>query len=287
MHLRNNFKNILVYCRLVERMVTLAWPLRSNGDKINPDGIATFGRRRGLMLECKCAKKTTKQDPRSCRIIESPAMKDIIGLCHYDNPRCDFYVNFTEVYNTCTLTSTYANLPTLERNTSGPDMDALEVAFALRGYADDEIAPYFPGYFGEYIRDDFPERTTQLGGSLLLRRKAKGSASTRRLQNTPYNRSQLLAPTSNNRYWEIDDFYPTHSASAPVAGPSRITLEPVPAPVVETNEERQLRRLKAGQGVTSQSFHEIFKRCGKCRQVFMATGFAAHVSGCLGEVVID
>ncbi|KAJ6478013.1 hypothetical protein DFH09DRAFT_1341998 [Mycena vulgaris] len=190
-----------------------------------PSGLKNVLRAHGLFLECFCGFLSDRLNPKSCQIILSSATGDVLGFCHYDSPRCGFFINFTEIYNKCFLTSVYGHLPTLASG-NVPDMDALCVAFTLHQLLAQGIAPHFEGYFGEHI-SEFPTGTRQQSGPLLKRTPSHGRSSTRR-HSTPYARMQKEVPASNQRYLEIDDGYPRNRQvqTAPAfAGPSRILMK--------------------------------------------------------------
>ncbi|KAJ7505091.1 hypothetical protein B0H11DRAFT_2343523, partial [Mycena galericulata] len=297
---------LVVYSRLAEQVVTLAWPT-SKGTKIVPSGIKNYLRSRGLFLECFCAFGLDSDHPRSCQIVVSSVTGDVLGFCHFDHPRCQFKINFTEIFSTSLLTSAFGGLPTLQSG-KVPEMDTVLVAFVLRRFPSQEVAPHFEGYFGEHI-DGFPNGTHQLSGPILPP-SAKHS-STRRRHSSPYLRLNKKTPASNDRYYEIDDIYPNptptrHVQTAParvprnaVAGPSRIPMEsvshPVPFPLAldtkdmerkEGKEARYLRKLIAGQGISDDAWNGLTDKCTKCKRIFTRTALKEHIKYCLGELII-
>ncbi|KAK6983921.1 hypothetical protein R3P38DRAFT_3233309 [Favolaschia claudopus] len=119
---------------------------------------------------------------------------DVFAFCHFDRAQCGFKINITQVRKTSLLTSSYGTYPTLASN-EVPDMEILRIAFTLRDFPSDEIAPHF-------------------------------EAVSRRMT-SPYARFQQTIPASNSRYLEIENI-PPHAISAParmMAGPSRMPTD--------------------------------------------------------------
>ncbi|KAJ7621813.1 hypothetical protein B0H17DRAFT_1151731 [Mycena rosella] len=84
--------DIIVYSRLVERVVTLYCQRPTfKGTKILDTGIKQYERTRGLFIECFCAFSSDVNHPRSCQIVVSEMTKEVHGFCHYDKPRCSFH----------------------------------------------------------------------------------------------------------------------------------------------------------------------------------------------------
>ncbi|KAJ6523253.1 hypothetical protein DFH09DRAFT_1096749 [Mycena vulgaris] len=228
-----------------------------------------FWRRRIPTSSAFCGFLSDRLNPKSCQIIFSSVTGDVLGFCHYDNPRCGFFINLTEIYNKYLLNSAYGHLPTLASG-NVPYMDALCFAFTLHRFPAQGIAPHLEGYFGEQI-SEFPAGTRQQSGPLLKRTPSHGRSSTRR-HSTPYVRMQKEALASNQRYLETDDVYPRNRRvqTAPaVAGPSRILMESGSAPAPfravddggdddrERKETKYLRRLIRGEGVSEDVWDDL------------------------------
>ncbi|KAJ7800658.1 hypothetical protein B0H14DRAFT_2616012 [Mycena olivaceomarginata] len=208
---------LVVYSRLAEKAVTVSWP-QHNGNKIQPHGLKLYLRARGLFLECFCGFQSDRLHPKSCQIVVSSVTEDIFGFCHHNSPRCAFKINLTSIYKTCLLKLSYPHLPTLQSG-GAPDMETLLVAFNLRRFPRQDIAPHFEGYLGEHT-SFYPAETRQLSGTFLLR----GSSSRKPKEAD----SRIQHPL-----FEIDNLYPTRQMqTAPVfgvnhaiAGPSSIPMD--------------------------------------------------------------
>ncbi|KAJ6517778.1 hypothetical protein DFH09DRAFT_1332095 [Mycena vulgaris] len=282
---------LVVFCRLLGHAVTLYWPTH-NGVKIIPARLRDWLRSRGLFLECFCGFLTDAKNPRSSQIVVGIS-GDVWAFCYHDRPQCRFKINLSRIHRSSLLMSSFADLPTL-RSGNVPDMDTLSVAFTLRRFPPQEIAPHFPAYFGEHI-SGYPDGTHQLSGVMLPRRPADQRSSTRR-HSSPYLRMRKDTPASNSKYYEIDDMYPRSQVqTAPayvrapsplrarnaMAGPPRIPMEsassrrPAPFPVdvrsqeMEGKEVRCLRKLIDGQGISEDAWEGL-----------------THVKCCLGQLVI-
>ncbi|KAJ7292093.1 hypothetical protein C8J57DRAFT_1492573 [Mycena rebaudengoi] len=276
------------------------------GVKILASGLKQYLRTRGLFLECFCAFGSDANEPRSSQIVVSNVTNDVFGFCHFNPSRCEFKINFSKVYRTSLLKSSFNGLPTLASG-NVPDTGSLLVAFVLQSFPPEEIAPHFEEYFGEHI-SEYPNGTSQLSGPFLPRRRSNTQSSARtRRHSSPYARMQKQVPSSNRRYWEIDDLYPSetrqvHTAPAriprgdAVAGPSRLPIESashtapfplsLPGNIAEGKEVKFLRKLIAGQGVAENIWDGLFEKCTMCKRMFTATALKEHIKYCLGEIII-
>ncbi|KAJ6554289.1 hypothetical protein B0H19DRAFT_1071706 [Mycena capillaripes] len=273
---------LLAYSRLAGMAVTMSWPTH-NGAPIIPKGFKNYLRTRGLFIEC--------------------------------------FLDLTEIYARSLLRSSYPGLPTLATNLE-PDTKTLLVAFKLRRFPPEEIAPHFEGYLGEHRSDGYPAKTKQLSGPLLRHRPSNTNgksiinptaprnlflaASNRRRASSPYVRHQQTIPRSNPRYTEIDDLLPVRQVqTAPartqnaIASSSRVTLESAPqrlcaAPFplrfgseeAEGKEAKYLKKLISGGGVSEDVWDGLFEKCTKCRRLFTASALKGHIKVCLGEIII-
>ncbi|KAK6988959.1 hypothetical protein R3P38DRAFT_2572307, partial [Favolaschia claudopus] len=261
-----------------------------NGLKIVPTGFCGFLRVRGVFIECWCAFQAPAGDPRSCQIVVSSVTGDVFAFCHFDRAQCGFKINITQVRKTSLLMSSYGTYPTVGNN-EVPDMEILQVAFTLRGFPSDEIAPHFEGYLGEHV-SAYPAGTHQLSGSFLLRFPLKKKAASRRMT-SPYAQFQKTLLASNSRYVETENI-PPNAVSAParmIAGPSRIPLDSgsISARVPLTaagKEAKYLRNLIAGRGVEAGVLEDLFERCTNCKLMFTSSALKVHVKGCLGDIEI-
>ncbi|KAJ7814010.1 hypothetical protein B0H14DRAFT_3878907 [Mycena olivaceomarginata] len=106
---------------------------------------------------------------------------------------------------------------------------------------------------------------------------------------------QKQIPTSNSRYLEINDIYPPnqHAQSTPaaIAGPSRISIDSASAPLrgggsSGGREDKYLRKLIDGEGISDEVWNGLVEKCSKCRSVFTASALKAHIKRCLGLITI-
>ncbi|KAF7333762.1 hypothetical protein MVEN_02332900 [Mycena venus] len=286
--LQRSATELVIYSRLAGIVVTISWPTH-NGVKIKAAGLRAWLLARGLFIECFCGFTSHRTEPKPCRFVVSKVSGDVFGFCHYAQARCPFKINFTEVHDTCLLTSEYPDLPTLARG-QAPDMDLLLVAFTLHGYHHD-LAPHFEGYDGEH-NSGYPAGTHQLSGPLLTRRPSNAHASRRRRQSSPYLRYQQQVPASNARYLEINDLpprrlvqtapahVPARSANAE-AGPSQWTLHlGVGASRRRVKRGNMLQKLIAGQGISEG----LIEKCSKCGCLFTVSALKGHIKKCLGVI---
>ncbi|KAF8123506.1 hypothetical protein K438DRAFT_1126618 [Mycena galopus ATCC 62051] len=276
---------LVVFSHLAERAVQVAYPTYNNR-KIVPTGLFHYLRAHGIFLECWCAFQADAGIPRSCRIVVSKATGDVLAFCHFDHDRCGFKLNFTAIFRTSLLKSSYGGLPTLESGQAPADTEILLVAFTLQGFPAQEIAPYFEGYLGEHIFN-YPAGTRQLSGSLLFRHPKK--VNTRGRHDTPYHRLQRQVPTSNAHYLEIDDLHPRSVPACMIAGPSRIALDHKNDSVscVGPSKANYHKNLAAGKGVDHIVFNDMFERCRKCGLMFTVSALQLHSERCLGFVDLN
>ncbi|KAJ6470154.1 hypothetical protein DFH09DRAFT_1110974 [Mycena vulgaris] len=199
---------LVVYSRKVGRAVTIS------GRNVL--------RAHGLFLECFCGFLSDRLNPKSCQIILSSATGDVLGFCHYDSPRCGFFINFTEIYNKCFLTSVYGHLPTLgtiQLAAMFPTWMRFVSPLLYTSCWLKEL-PLILKAISESISPNFQLELVNKCSWIF-------TASTRR-HSTPYARMQKEVPASHQRYLEIDDGYPRSRQvqTAPaVAGPSRILMK--------------------------------------------------------------
>ncbi|KAJ7212455.1 hypothetical protein C8J57DRAFT_1604151 [Mycena rebaudengoi] len=285
---------LVVFSRLAEQVVTISWPT-NKGVKILASGLKNYRRTRGLFIECFCAFGSDANEPRSSQIVVSNVTDDvfvcvIVSSHSTQSLIASELVNFSKVYRTSLLKSSFNGLPTLASG-NVPDTGSLLVAFVLQSFPPEEIAPHFEDYFGEHI-SEYPNGTLQLSGPFLPRRRSNTQSSAHRRHSSPYARVQMQTPSSNRRYWEIDDVYPSqtrqaHTAPAriprgnAVAGPSRLPIESashtapfplsLPGNITEGKEAKFLRKLIVGQGVAENIWDGLFEKCTMCKRVFTAT----------------
>ncbi|KAJ7333364.1 hypothetical protein DFH08DRAFT_939946 [Mycena albidolilacea] len=201
-------------------------------------------------------------------------------------------VNLTSVYKTCLLKSSYPHLPTLQSG-GAPDMETLLVAFNLRRFPRQDIAPHFEGYLGEHA-SFYPAETRQLSGTFLLRgSSSRKPKATYRRHSSPYARHQRQIPASNSRYFEIDNLYPTRQtqtfgANHAIAGPFGIPMNSVSAPLhrVGDKEGKYLRKLMNGEGISAEVWDGLVETCTKCGSVFTSSALKNYNKRCLGTLVI-
>ncbi|KAK7039724.1 hypothetical protein R3P38DRAFT_490028 [Favolaschia claudopus] len=286
---------LTAYARCVEMVVTMSWPTH-NGVKIRPDGIKNYLRARGLFIECACAFESDAQHPRSCQIVVSSLSGNVFAFCHFDRARCQFRLALSKIHDTSVLTSSYRGLPTI-RSGAKPDIDLIATAFTLKSHPPQHLAPHIEGYFGEHVTD-YPAGTHQLSGSLLPHLPSKRHIAS---NVQPRNYQRKASPPSNRRYLEIDDYYPdrtrqTVSApaatlrSAAIAGPSRIPMDSISAPVPMRTlgrDEKYLKNLSLGQGISEEAWAGIgLEKCSKCKLLFVSSALKSHIKICLGAVII-
>ncbi|KAJ7234828.1 hypothetical protein C8J57DRAFT_1531332 [Mycena rebaudengoi] len=281
-HHQRTSTELVVFSRLAEQVVTISWPTHK-GVKILASGLKQYLRTRSLFLECFCAFGSDVNEPRSSQIVVSNVTDDVFGFCHFNPLRCEFKINFSKVYRTSLLKSSFNGRPTLASG-NVPDTGSLLV------------------HISEYLNG-----ASQLSGPFLPHRRSNTQSSARRHHSSPYARMQKQVPLSNRQYWEIDDLYPSetrqvHTAPAriprgdAVAGPSRLSIESashtapfplsLPGNIAEGKEVKFLCKLIAGQGVTENIWDGLFEKCTMCKRMFTATALKEHIKYCLGEIII-
>ncbi|KAJ7211517.1 hypothetical protein C8J57DRAFT_1539529 [Mycena rebaudengoi] len=271
---------LVVFSRPAEQVVTISWPT-NKGVKIPASGLKNYLRTRGLFIECFYAFGSDANEPRSSQIVVSNVTDDSLIASEL--------VNFSKVYRTSLLKSSFNGLPMLASG-NVPDTGSLLVAFVLQSFPPEEIAPHFEDYFGEHI-SEYPNGTLQLSGPFLPRRRSNTQSSAHRRHSSPYARVQMQTPS-----------HAKHTAPAriprgnAVAGPSRLPIESashtapfplsLPGNIAEGKEAKFLRKLIVGQGVAENIWDGLFEKCTMCKRVFTATALKEHIKHCLGEVII-
>ncbi|KAJ7769148.1 hypothetical protein DFH07DRAFT_954380 [Mycena maculata] len=273
---------LVIYCRLAGIVVTISWPIH-NIVKIKASGLRAWLLAR--RLECFCGFTSHRTELKPCQFVVSKVTSDVFGFCHYAQARCPFKINFTEVHDTCLLTSEYPNLPTLVPG-EAPDMDILLVAFTLHGYPHQDLAPHFEGYAGEH-NSGYPA-----GTHLLTRRPSNAHVSRHRRQSSPYRRYQRQIPASNARYVEINNLPPHRLVQTAPACNANVNAEASPSLIpmdsasrrlgiqTEGKEGNILQKLIVGQGISEG----LIEKCSMCRRLFTASALKGHIQKCLGII---
>ncbi|KAG1853369.1 hypothetical protein F4604DRAFT_1933264 [Suillus subluteus] len=137
---------LLVYSREVGQLVMIAYPMSCRGQRIVPEGVFDFLRRRGLTWECFCG--LISGQPTPARFADEFISGHTVVRCHHVDNRCGFYLNIDSIYHTALLESRYEHLPTLLRERA-PDIVSLATAFRSTPRAElGDVALTFVGYCG-------------------------------------------------------------------------------------------------------------------------------------------
>ncbi|KAJ7271369.1 hypothetical protein B0H12DRAFT_1067213 [Mycena haematopus] len=109
---QRNSEDLVVFSPTLRLTARIAWPLVGNV-QVPPELIAEYLLREKLHWACFCAINTSTLivgDPEklSCRIRSCAGRGEpTVAVCHYIQPKCQFFLNLTRIYHTCTLKEVY------------------------------------------------------------------------------------------------------------------------------------------------------------------------------------
>ncbi|KAG1848289.1 hypothetical protein F4604DRAFT_1675376 [Suillus subluteus] len=87
---------LLVYSRELGQLVMIAYPMSCRGQRIVPEGVFDFLRRRGLTWECFCG--LISGQPTPARFADEFISGHTVVRCHHVDNRCGFYPFITLHY---------------------------------------------------------------------------------------------------------------------------------------------------------------------------------------------
>ncbi|KAJ6552567.1 hypothetical protein DFH09DRAFT_1272078 [Mycena vulgaris] len=148
---QRNSQDTVVYCTSLQVVAKLAWAIVHNR-KIPPNFILAYLRSLKLHWACFCAMHSTTGS-LSCRIITWSGT-GTYAFCHYDPPRCQYFMNLDALYASCTHREPY--LPIGDGKLK-PDSHLGR--YLLSDDPDSACEPflnalYIPGYLGEPDEED-------------------------------------------------------------------------------------------------------------------------------------
>ncbi|KAJ8468565.1 hypothetical protein ONZ45_g17201 [Pleurotus djamor] len=130
------------------------WRTRTGPLRINANGLRDYLRRRNVYWACFCS--LIQEDPVSCRIVEAETTRITYAFCHYDPPRCGFYMNLDLKYQLAIRESSYDRIATQspggEPLAAPAAMAEMVIAHRLLHPADSEGPAYFQDYLGTFGR---------------------------------------------------------------------------------------------------------------------------------------
>ncbi|KAJ8475500.1 hypothetical protein ONZ45_g15591 [Pleurotus djamor] len=80
---------IAVWSPELERICQIAYPITKEGERIVPDGIRDYLRRRQKLWVCFCA--VVSGEPTSCRIVDGETTGETYAFCYFNPSRCGFF----------------------------------------------------------------------------------------------------------------------------------------------------------------------------------------------------
>ncbi|KAJ7028564.1 hypothetical protein C8F04DRAFT_1188545 [Mycena alexandri] len=145
--IQRNAKELVIFCSQlnVSPMV--------NGNCVPPEYIYDYLSRLGIFWPCFCTMHDSEwtainndadniPKPLSSRIL-TWGKEGVYAVCHYDNPRCQFFIDLKRIYQTSQKAETYVPM--------GPKESALSRLLAS-SYVPSSPAPqlpYLPGFLGD------------------------------------------------------------------------------------------------------------------------------------------
>ncbi|KAF5324292.1 hypothetical protein D9619_011396 [Psilocybe cf. subviscida] len=222
-------RNLVVYSRLAEAVVEVAWPLKADGTLIVATGLKDWLRARGLFIECFCPLmfEITDREPCSCRIVVSLG-GDVFAFCNKDTlvsgeGGCKMNVNLSQKLRDGVRNGArYDHFKTTKGSRIEYEPVMKHIYDVYQTSSVDTRVPLLNGYIGEHVAA-YREGSQQLAGSMgtvwhaPIARKPSENYLRPLYHGRPYNEVVLPKTVPKARYIEID-----HEHHAPITMPTAL-----------------------------------------------------------------
>ncbi|KAJ7867742.1 hypothetical protein B0H14DRAFT_3588017 [Mycena olivaceomarginata] len=237
-------RELTVYSYSLVGLMELYWPT-ANGVPLSPVELVHFIQDQGLHWPCFCSR--IEHRPVSSSII----LEGETGFvyCHYAQARCSFFIPLNEIRRTASLFHEYPS----SVGSFAPYTTSLLSAFILdRARVFRLFGPQqLTGYLGDFHPD-----IQQLCKHPLFTTDLNGRPGPRHCVQPPNTHLEARTQTGPLQYHSSTIVYPT---------------------VVET---AVLNSLFDGQPLNNADVLQLFKRCGRCRKIFLPCFLSAHLASC-------
>ncbi|PPQ96968.1 hypothetical protein CVT26_006448 [Gymnopilus dilepis] len=290
------------------KLVEVAWPVGADGKRLPASELASFNYQRRISMTCNCGLLDSSLSILSpCRIGTSKVTEEVVAVCNKTPSRCGMFVNLTTVSQLATRTSSYPHLLT---DGSPPPIQMLLEAFKNMAHQEFVVAPYFPGYLGEFTGPDQPTgcqlyRDFRFSREIYLMTRPRFQPDdmlARHLKRIARPRCagiDLLKlfpqppPLPAHKQLEMIGYLakkPKVSSRASLINKAEYPKLPV-APVGESNTGDTdtmslalVQRLAKGHGILEEEWRNLTSPCEYCGQRYIRVWVAKHMATCRGVV---
>ncbi|KAJ6535544.1 hypothetical protein B0H19DRAFT_1271287 [Mycena capillaripes] len=146
--MQRSSSDIVVYAPMLYIVVKIAWP--TVGDiQVPPDLLLRYLVKENVLWSCFCSLHNRDDAPLSCRILTWPH-EGTYAFCHYDKPRCQFFLSLDDLFHSSTRKEPYAPI-----GKGRLEPDSILARYLLTETNESIEHPltqalYAPGYLGEY-----------------------------------------------------------------------------------------------------------------------------------------
>ncbi|KAF8176641.1 hypothetical protein K438DRAFT_1770440 [Mycena galopus ATCC 62051] len=156
-------KELTLFSPTIHVVAKVAWPLVGNVP-VTPAHMADYLKMQNLHWSCFCAMHAgLGPDGLPCRILTWP-QEVTLAVCHFAEPRCQFYLNLMKIAQSCTLKQEY--IP-LGQQGQEPLHDTLLHRYLFGQEPPSPTDLHLTGYLGE------PQGATQIGIIMVVTDAAK------------------------------------------------------------------------------------------------------------------
>ncbi|KAJ7018079.1 hypothetical protein C8F04DRAFT_1278252 [Mycena alexandri] len=273
-------------------VVRVPWPLKPDGTKLTPREVIALLDREQLYFPCFCSH--TQGIPYGCEITAASTVKPggrvqdqhVFLYCHFQAPRCSFFVDLLAVYTTATVTYSYpasilSQVPYTSQDFVGEYIFRPLIVNGL------EHRGFMQNYFGE-PRASLAKNQWSLIKTVesfpILEPGQLGPKHTRRTLPPPPNyrcRASIGVQTTEH----LPEVHETTLVPVPM---QPTPMEPAqddsdyPVIFVSDLEQTALQALAAGECLTKVEQRQIFKTCTLCNSIVFVRLYNEHVQGCDG-----
>ncbi|KAJ7080753.1 hypothetical protein B0H15DRAFT_855851 [Mycena belliarum] len=260
-------QDLVVYSPVLLMCTRICWPLSLNGTRLTPRELVSFMGRQNVFFPCFCSRHGGVDIPRHggvdvrstvffpaeiTRIIPTSSNEQVYIYCHFNPPRCSYFLDLLRIYRETILEYRYPPAMTIY-----PPYNGNLLANFLSGRWREEYGEYhilqprvFPGFFGEIIATSanrpsiievkgFQLFDGQLGPKHAIPAKRSVSVGTQ------------TDPTDNGRI----------------------------AFVAEA-EAQAIERLGRGEGLSKKDQKELWKKCPICSSLVWQRFAFEHIRAC-------
>ncbi|KAJ7810535.1 hypothetical protein B0H14DRAFT_2863550 [Mycena olivaceomarginata] len=104
--MQRSSRDLVIYSPGLRMPVRVAWPT-VNENSVPPLFIAEYLKRVNRFWPCFCSRNTDEHDAVSCRLVIM-LRTTTVAVCHYNPPRCQFFLNLDSLSETTSLKAEFA-----------------------------------------------------------------------------------------------------------------------------------------------------------------------------------